>query len=101
MRLDYFEERRRERYQVVPGYDFQFYSGIRRRVRVIIPTVVGAAPSLVKNHREKPDQPITTGLRGPVDSSSILYQISYFTSQLFENLNKVDRPLDVKYCKFC
>ena len=60
----YSQERRRERYQViflwkisqgmVSGYDLQFTSGMGRRGRVIIPkAVVRAAPSAVRNARER------------------------------------------------
>ena len=64
------QERRRERYQViflwkisqglVSGYDIQFTSGLGRRGRSIIPnTVAKAAPTMVKNARER-----TLGVRG-------------------------------------
>ena len=66
----YSQERRRERYQViflwkisqglVSGYDIQFTSGLGRRGRSIIPnTVAKAAPTMVKNARER-----TLGVRG-------------------------------------
>jgi hypothetical protein len=66
----YSQERRRERYQViflwkisqgmVSGYDLQFTSGMGRRGRIIIPkAVVRAAPSAVRNARER-----SLGVRG-------------------------------------
>ena len=66
----YSQERRRERYQViflwkisqgmVSGYDVEFTSGLGRRARTIIPrTVVRAAPTVVKNARER-----SLGVRG-------------------------------------
>ena len=66
----YSQERRRERYQIiflwkisqgmVSGYDLNFTSGMGRRGRMIIPnTVVRAAPSCVKNARER-----SLGVRG-------------------------------------
>ena len=66
----YSQERRRERYQViflwkisqgmVSGYDLQFTSDMGRRARVIIPkAVVRAAPSAVRNARER-----SLGVRG-------------------------------------
>ena len=66
----YSQERRRERYQViflwkisqgmVSGYNIEFTSGMGRRGRTIIPkTVVRAAPSVVRNARER-----SLGVRG-------------------------------------
>ena len=66
----YSQERRRERYQViflwkisqgmVSGYDLEFTSGMGRRGRTIIAkTVVRAAPSVVRNARER-----SLGVRG-------------------------------------
>ena len=66
----YSQERRRERYQIiflwkisqgmVSGYDLQFTSGLGRKGRTIIPnTVVRAAPSCVRQAREK-----SLGVRG-------------------------------------
>ena len=66
----YSQERRRERYQLifiwkisqgmVSGYDLTFTSGLGRRGRVVIPKqVVKAAPSVVRNARER-----SLGVRG-------------------------------------
>ena len=65
----YSQERRRERYQLiflwkisqgmVSGYDIQFSSDGRRGRSVIPNTVVRAAPSVVRNVRER-----TMGVRG-------------------------------------